>query len=77
MTKGHFNSSRVPPFDGRPILGVLMLVLCALCWSDGTSAQDLLWGPQQKIAGVGTCGSPSMAVFGDQLYAVWKGVGLL
>ena len=75
MTKGHFNASRVPPFGGRPILGALMLVLCALCWSDGASAQDLVWGPQQKIAGVGTSSSPSLAVFGDQLYAAWKGVG--
>ena len=75
MTKGHFNASRVSPFGGRPILGVLMLVLCALCWSDGASAQDLVWEPQQKIAGVGTSSSPSLAVFGDQLYAAWKGVG--
>src|SRR5215472_3870185 len=75
MTKGHFNASRVSPFGGRQILGVLMLVLCALCWSDGASAQDLVWEPQQKIAGVGTSSSPSLAVFGDQHYAAWKGVG--
>jgi hypothetical protein len=52
-----------------------MLVLYALCWSDGTSAQDLVWGPRQKIAGVGTSGGLSLALFENQLFAAWKGVG--
>jgi hypothetical protein len=62
-TIGHFNASRVSPFGRRSILGVLMLVLSALCWSDGTSAQDLIWEPQQKIVGVGTSGGLSLALF--------------
>jgi hypothetical protein len=50
-----------------------MLVLCALCWSDSASAEDLVWGPQRKIVGVVTSDGPSLAVFENQLYAIWKG----
>jgi hypothetical protein len=44
----------------------------SIWWSSFNGLQG--WAPQRQIENVGTSIGPSLALFNDQLYAVWKGL---
>jgi hypothetical protein len=77
LEKRGFVISWASPLNRRLSSAAFIAVLyCFLCSND-VSAQSLVWAPQQHMGfggtPFGTTNGPSLAVYGNRLYAAWKG----